>query len=384
MKKKIAFIRGSNLNKWEIQCLTPLKMDFEFTAFTSWFHNFDLSNFPFPLKKLPSIGQIIRSRHLKKILIHTIGDYQELIGIEKLLKGFDIIHSAEISNYYTYQAAKAKAKYNSKLIITVWENIPFANNNPKLKIHKDYIFKHADLYLAVTERSKEVLILEGAPSDKIFVLMPGINTSHFQPMPKDTTLLKKLNYSLEDTIILFVANLYWEKGIYDLIFAYKKLINEYAGNKIKLLIAGKGREKYRVENTIRDLNLTHNIKLIGSYDYDEMPKIHNLADIFVLPSIPTPRWQEQFGYVLIESMACGKPVISTSCGSIPEVVGNAGIIVPSNDFLALTNAIKELMIDINKRKTFGIIGRKRAESFFNAEKIAVQFYNIYKNLLPLY
>lgn len=377
--KKIALIRGSNLNKWEVQCFTPLKKEFEFTAFSSWFHNFDISNFPIVVKKLPSIGQMLRMKLFKNMLNPILGNSQDLIGLEKYLNDYHIIHSAEISNYYTYQAAIAKVKNNSKLIITVWENLPFANNNPKSKIHKDYIFKHADLFLPVTERAKEVLILEGAPSHKVKVLMPGINTNHFQPMPKDATLLQKFGCSLEDTIILFVANLYWEKGIFDLIFAYKKLINECEGEKIKLLIAGKGKEKNNIENTIRDLNLTHRIKLIGSYDYNNMPRIHNLADIFVLPSIPTPRWQEQFGYVLIESMACGKPIISTSCGSIPEVIGDAGIIIPPNDFLSLTSAIKELMIDINKSKTLGIIGRKRAESFFNSDNISAQFDNIYKS-----
>jgi glycosyltransferase involved in cell wall biosynthesis len=111
-----------------------------------------------------------------------------------------------------------------------------------------------------------------------------------------------------------------------------------------------------------------------------MPLIHNLADVFVLPSQPALRWQEQFGYVLVESMACGKPVLSTESGSIAEVVGNAGVLVPPNDYLALSRALERLIGSSSLRQELGTKARSRAEEMFDVRRVALQFKNHYENL----
>lgn len=380
--KKIALVRGPNLNKWEIQNISPLCNEFAITAFASSQYNFDLSDFPLPIKKLHSLGQSLKAKPLRKLLNPVYGDYHDLIGLENALEGYDIIHSAETSYFYTYQAARARKRFNSKLIVTVWENIPFLYNNAQVKKNKQYIFEAADLFLAVTERAKEVLMLEGAPPEKIKVQAYGINTHHFKPAEKDANYLRKFNCNKNDIIILFIAHLYREKGIYDLLYAFKALMNRLKQYKhLKLLVGGKGKEEQNILRIIGDLELGGNVILIGSHRYDEMPKIHNLADIFVLPSIPVPNWQEQFGYVLVESMACGKPVVSTLSGSIPEVVGNAGILVPPNDFLFLANAIAELITSEDKRMESGKLGRDRINALFNVDKIALQFSNHYRALI---
>jgi glycosyltransferase involved in cell wall biosynthesis len=112
-----------------------------------------------------------------------------------------------------------------------------------------------------------------------------------------------------------------------------------------------------------------------------MPKIHNLADIFVLPSLPIPTWQEQFGYVLVESMACGKPVISTLSGSIPEVIADAGVLVPPNDFLALSEALADLVFDKNKRATLMRMVRGRALEAFDSVQVARKLQSYYVELM---
>jgi glycosyltransferase involved in cell wall biosynthesis len=111
-----------------------------------------------------------------------------------------------------------------------------------------------------------------------------------------------------------------------------------------------------------------------------MPAIHNCADIFVLPSLPTPSWQEQFGYVLIESMACGKPVISTCTGSIAEVVGDTGILVPPNDFTALSRAMEDLATTPAMWKTLGSRSRSRAEELFDARRTSSRLRRYYQEL----
>ncbi len=114
-----------------------------------------------------------------------------------------------------------------------------------------------------------------------------------------------------------------------------------------------------------------------------MPEIHNLADVFCLPSIPTKNWAEQFGYSMVEAMACGKAVISTSSGSIPEVVKDrsTGILVNPNNPVELEIALEELVIDKNEREVFGNNARKWVLQSFEANKIAEKLADIYRKFL---
>jgi glycosyltransferase involved in cell wall biosynthesis len=183
-------------------------------------------------------------------------------------------------------------------------------------------------------------------------------------------------------VVLYVANLYREKGIFDLLHAFRRVVTRFAGTRpVRLLVGGKGREEEAVRALITRLGLADHAQLIGSNPYAAMPAIHALADVFVLPSIPVPTWQEQFGYVLAESMACGKPVVSTLSGSIPEVVGEAGRLVPPNDVLSLATALEELLLDDAERARLGAVGRQRAESLLSVGKASSDLRSHYRSLL---
>jgi len=101
-------------------------------------------------------------------------------------------------------------------------------------------------------------------------------------------------------------------------------------------------------------------------------------DIFVLTSI-----KEHFGRVVIEAMACGKPVIATNSGAVPEIVEDkvTGILVPPEDSEKLAEAIIELLEDKEKAKEMGIAGRKRVEELFSIEKHTRQIEEVYLSLL---
>lgn len=382
MKKRVAIVRGPNLNSWEMQNYFPLLDSYDIVGFTSYGHNYDISEIPFRVKKLLSFGQIIRPRIFRGIMNNILGDYHDLQGLSKVIHGYDIVHCVETSYYCTYQVAKIKKKHNFKLVVTVWENIPFLYSLPATERCKKVVFAETDLFLPTSERAKQVLLLEGAPEEKIRVQMPGVDTGHFKPMEKDSELLRRFDCKEDNFVILCVANLYREKGIYDLIFAFRALLNHFGEKSdLKLLIAGRGKEEANIRSLIRKLQLVNYVKLIGSYSYAMMPKIHNLADIFVLPSIPIQSWQEQFGYVLIESMACGKPVIATLCGSIPEVVGDAGILVQPNDFVSLVDTISDLIKKENKRNILSQYGLKKVEENFSSHIIVNKLNKHYRDLL---
>lgn len=382
MKPRLAIVRGPNLNRWEMQNFFPLQETFEITAFTSRSHNFPLNEIPLRIQKLFSVGQVLRSRILRDVMSRSLGDYHDLRKLGDRLAGFNIVHSAETAYYCTFQAAEAKERHGYKLVVTVWENIPFAVHFPQTARMKEVINRETDAFIAVSERTKEILLLEGAPEEKITVLMPGIDLEHFRPGTKDASLLAKFDCSESDRIVLFVANLYWEKGIFDLLLAFRRAWDHMGRPlEVKLLIGGKGKERDEVERWIDLLSLRKQVRLIGSYPYSMMPAIHRLADLFVLPSIPTRRWQEQFGYVLVESMATGKPVISARSGSIPEVIGDAGVLVEPNDFLGLAQAMEQLLDSGSERRHLGERARKRAESQFDLHTVAQSLSALYERVL---
>lgn len=380
-KPRIALVRGPNLNSWEMQNFVPLMDRYEFAGFTSYGHNFPITGIPFPVQKKFSIGQSLRARALRSIMSGAMGDYHDLQGLQSSLQGFDIVHTSECAYYCSYQAAVAKRSSRFKLVVTVWENIPFLNNYRRTERNKRVVFEEADLILAISQRARETLLLEGAPAGRIAVLMPGIDVRHFSPTPKDENLLRTFGFSRKDMIVLFVGNLYREKGIFDLLFAFRRLLDRAPSTRARLLLVGSGRDRDSAEGLIKKLLLAENVILAGSFSYSTMPKIHNLADVLVLPSIPIPSWQEQFGYVLAEGMACGKAVISTLSGSIPEVMGDAGLLVPPNDYVALADCLEDILLNPARRRKLGAAARKRAAAKFDATSVARRISKHYEDLL---
>jgi glycosyltransferase involved in cell wall biosynthesis len=104
-------------------------------------------------------------------------------------------------------------------------------------------------------------------------------------------------------------------------------------------------------------------------------------DCLVLPSRTTARWKEQFGRVLVEAMACGVPVVGSSSGEIPRVIGDAGAVVPEGDAGALTRAVRALADDPAECAALGARGRARVLRDFTQEQIVADTLGFYRELL---
>src|SRR3990167_8191789 len=112
-----------------------------------------------------------------------------------------------------------------------------------------------------------------------------------------------------------------------------------------------------------------------------MPDVYRMADVFALPSYPTMIWQEQFGMVLVEAMACGKPVVASASGSIPEIVEDAGLTFVPGDFFEFAKKLALFMENRNLAHELGQKGRRRAEEHFDARKNALSIYEVYRKVL---
>lgn len=388
----IAIIRGPNLNKFEMQNYEPLTKKHNMTAYTTHNHNFEIDKIAIPVRKLHCFEEWTERLPfpLRAPLygaLHRTGYNQHMFGLEEELSNKDIAHVAETYSGYSYQAIRAKERHGVKVVVTVWENIPFRPATPLPQFldnyrRRDKVRKDADAFVAVTERAKNALLLEGVRREKIHVIPAGVDLGRFKPRDKNKALLTNLGIDENDFVILFIGRLTWEKGIYDLIHAAKmcREDSELRGIPMKFLFAGAGKEAKGVMKEAERLQIVETIKLINSVPYHEVHLLHNIADIFVLPSKPTLLWQEQFGMVLVEALASGSAVISTLSGSIPEVVGDAGVLVQPGDCLSLHRAIKELSLDKNLRRQLKKKARRRAEDEFNHEKIAEKIGELYEHM----
>ena len=387
---KVALLRCHGLRKYEMQGFEPLKGVIEIKAFSPWKHEFDLAEISLPVERIPppsKLSQVLRDlqnlAHGRKGNLFRKADFF-LPQFEKSLRYYDIIHVGEISSKSSYVGARLKEKYGMKLVATVWENIPFFDVGDDLKkFIYDLACRRIDLFIVPTERGKEVLKLEGIPEEKIKVIYPGIEIERFSPQPPDTHLQKALGLSKEDKIILFAGRMVYKKGIYTLVQAIKEIKRTNPGIPLKVIMLGKGPEEEKLKNYIRILGLEKDFIIYGHVPYEKIPLFYNLSHLFVLPSIPTDSSQEQFGFVLAEAMAAGKAIITTFTGSIPEVVDDAAILVPPDDYLALARTIASLFADEKKRIGLGEKARTMALAKYDSRDTARKMLKAYESILSL-
>ena len=384
-RPRVALIRGPFLTPWEFRYFAPLQNEFEIHVFASR-HSGEAGDVEAVVHRLPCADESLRFLPLLQRLDTALrrrcqGAAFFLDGLEQALAGFDFVHTAETFLGFSLQAAEVKAHGAPfKLIVTHWENIPHAHQEfSRAGRVKQQVRDVADIFLPTTQLAARALEEEGVAGEKIHLVYPGVDLSRFHPADKDDTWLKLLGLAPENLIILFVGRLVPEKGAQDLLEAFPDLLSAYP--QARLLIVGEGPEIHALKEKVSRRRLASAVRFIPRVQHSDMPSIHNLADVFCLPSRPTPKWQEQFGMALAESMACGKPVVTTRTGSIPEVVGETGLLVEPGDVSSLCEALSRLLQSAKLRRNLGEAARRRVEERFDATKTSQNIRAAYQSLL---
>lgn len=145
---------------------------------------------------------------------------------------------------------------------------------------------------------------------------------------------------------------------------------------ICLIVVGTLKKNGSIGRLIRDLGIGDCISFTGRIDDDSFVKEYARATMAVIPSV-----YEGFGLPAAEAMACGVPVISTTGGALPEVVGDAGMLVPPADHLALAGAINDLMDNSKRRTDLGNTGHKRVRDHFSWRQTAEKTVTVYKKAI---
>jgi glycosyltransferase involved in cell wall biosynthesis len=370
MRSRIAILRGEWLNPFELQSYEPLVSSYDLVGIGARNGSYDLGSTRMPVVRLRPAG---RGRIARRIL----GDRSSrLLGLERNLLGYAVVHSAETFLPISEQAARAQAQGKFKLVLTCWENIPFLyEDNPRVAARKQVVRDTTDLFLAVTDGARQALLLENVPSEQIIVQPVGVDRRVFRPTDRDEAFLHKWAVPEGWTTVLYCGRLIREKGVLDLARAMVRL------PRTVLILAGDGPERRRLEAAAVALGVHSQLRFVGGVAYGEMPGLYSAADVLCLPSVSTPYWQEQFGMVLVEALACGVPVVTTATGSIPEVVGDAAVLVPAYAPDELAGALARLLGDRPRRTELVESGLQRVAERYDAAKVAASIGEVYERLL---
>lgn len=385
----VAVIRGSVLSKWEVHNFEQLEAEWNATILAAEKCAYSSGGITLPIQRLRSTDTTIQKFGAVAKLATRLGlikrSNEFMTGLETALKGFDIAHAADTSIPFTEQTIRAKKRHGCKVVLTCWETIPFAYQEETAIWERcQLVRENADLFLATTQRAARALEIEGVDRERIRVVMPGVDVQRFQPASREPELMAHYGIEKEDIVLLFIGRLIREKGARELLVAFSLALRALPPSLVhrcRLLIAGNGPQRDFLQSLISELDLASSVSIIGGMDYMQIHRLHQMADIFVLPSIATPYWEEQYGMVLSEAMACGTPVISTQTGGIPEVVGDAGLLVPQLEPDALCEVLQRLIQDADLREQLGHTARERAVANFNAANVAKQISSAYQYVL---
>ncbi|MCL5004214.1 MAG: glycosyltransferase family 4 protein [Patescibacteria group bacterium] len=172
-----------------------------------------------------------------------------------------------------------------------------------------------------------------------------------------------------DKIIIAVGRIEPRKDYPSLILTAERLKRK--GKKYRWLIAGDGIDFQKIRKQIDDRAMTEEILMLGPVNNADLPFFYRAADLFFLPTL-----YEGFGYVFVEAMACGLPVVSTTAGSVPEVVGEAGILVEPKDIDGFAYAIETLL---EQNSIYNSARSKALEiaSFYDWDRLILEYEKVY-------
>ena len=378
----VAFVRGSALNPFETQVFAGLD-GFDVRAIGESPANYEVDLVPVPVTLLaPHVnGRAVRvARRAGLPLPPPLKKAGMLRGLREAIGSADIVHAAETFIPFTDQCVEIARRIGARLVLTCWENIPFLyDDDPVMTQRKQRVRDAAAVFVAVTEPARDTLVAEGVEEDRIRVVPAALNTDRFESGHDRSFLAARAGIPADAPIVLFVGRMIREKGVIELVHAFSMVVGAAAAPH--LVLVGNGPQTTRVKVAAEALGVAERVHLLEGQSYADMPRVFRSADVVVIPSLSTPYWQEQFGYVLAEAMASGRPLITTRTGSIPHVVGDAAWVIDDYDIDGLTRAIAETLTSPDVAAELGLRGRSRAVERYSVAAVAPQLAAAYEDAL---
>ena len=344
----------------------------EVTVFTSRYPRVDY--------KYPDSIRVVRYEPLFRV------GNAPLIPKLMTLERFDIVHLHYPFIFGSELVALNAALRKSHLVVTCHQDLFFNGILGYLAGCYSYsignwVLQKADKILTpsldhlVNSRARHVA--EKRKAD-VMELPNGVDTQTFNPKIVGDDIRDR-HHIRDRKIILFVGALdkaHWFKGVDILITAFSKMRYEQA----VLVIVGEGELKRDFQDLASRLEIVNKVIFAGSVCYEDLPKYYAISDLLALPSTSSG---EIFGLVLVEAMACGKPVIASNLPGVRTVVdsGGNGFLVKPGDVDELVSRMRYLLDNERVREDYGRRGREKVENQYSWDRIGIRLEEIYGEVL---
>lgn len=245
--------------------------------------------------------------------------------------------------------------------------------NVRTRLHRLYKFaaQHATLVIAISENTKRDLMkIYGIKEQKIKVIYPG-KSDLFRPV-KDVTLIEELRRRLKirDRFLLHVGALAYWRNISNLLKAFAILKKQKVPHQ--LVLVGRSFWSFDLNRLLAELDLEGEVINLGYLSTDELVLLYNGAEALVFPSL-----YEGFGIPVLEAMSCRTPVVASCVASLPEVVGEAALLIDPYDVESIADGMARVIRDKSLYRELVEKGMKRAK-LFSWDKMAQQVGQAYK------
>jgi glycosyltransferase involved in cell wall biosynthesis len=312
-------------------------------------------------------------------------------GLARLLceQSFDIILvDAEPWALYKWQAWWLARRYQPSALFGefTWENI----ERPGLRgwiLSRVYraSARLDDFTISGNQGSRMILLKYGASKKRNLVAAQhGVDTDDFSPvLQEQKNHFRQLFHLTPDVFLIgFCGRFILEKGILDLIAAVREIRHNPAYQNIHLALLGDGPLKSIITEECPPW-----LHVILGQPSSVIPQFMQSIDLFVLPSKPLRGsgrvWEEQFGHVLIEAMACGVPTLGSDSGAIPEVIESQEAIFPHSEVNVLVQLLLKAIEDRHWRAALGKKQRQRVERNYSYQAVARTYAGFFSAMLEM-
>ena len=280
----------------------------------------------------------------------------------------DIIH-AEVEPWSLAALQLVRAVAGASVVLFTWENLEGPRRLVSRVVER-FVLRRVAHVIAGNEGARARMLRRGVPPERVTVLPQlGLDPARYAGGNAARARAAGAPRSMGPPIVGYIGRVVPEKGV-DL------LVDALDGFDARLLVVGDGIARRALEDRTTSWPPGKAVFTGGVAD-TAVPDYLACMDALVLPSRTTPSWAEQFGHVLIEAMAAGVPVVGSSSGAIPEVIGEAGLVFPEGDARALRAQLATLFDDPALRKRLVERGRARVERLYTNERIAQAQRHIY-------
>lgn len=276
----------------------------------------------------------------------------------------DVLHIDEESfNVATFLALRAGLRVGARCVFYNWANID-RRYPPPFSWFERYALTHAVHAIAGNQEAAAIIRRHGYRGPVTVIPQFGVDPQLFTPRQTPRS---------GPRVVGFVGRLVPEKGAADLIEALPGWPAD-----VRLRIVGDGVERAALERRATALGVRERVDFQPAVGSAQIVDEYRQMDVLVLPSHTTANWKEQFGRVMIEAMACDVPVVGSSSGEIPHVIGAAGIVYPEGDIAALRAAVLTTLQDDVRRTALIAAGRARMQAHYTQAAIAQAHVAVYR------